>query len=93
MKEAPVAGQTTRTNAEHQPTLRNVVHKRHPAGQFSRMVIGQQMRARREANTFGLEQCLGDENVWSGIRLPGRGEMLADPGFRKAQPVAEFNVL
>jgi hypothetical protein len=51
------------------------------------------MRAGREADVLGAHQGLRDEDVWRGIRLPRRGEVLADPGLREAQLVAQFDVL
>src|SRR5260370_32994674 len=50
-------------------------------------MIGQEKAARGEADLLRFHQRLGDQQVGGGMRLPGCGMVLADPGLDKAQLV------
>src|SRR5439155_24526936 len=56
-------------------------------GEFGGMVIRQQEAARGEADPPRFHQSLGDQQIGGGMRLPGRGMVLADPGLDKAELV------
>src|SRR5262249_28628444 len=92
IEETPVTRQSARADAEHEAPLGDVIEVRDAARQLGRMMIGQQMRARRELHLRGAEQRLRDEQIGRGIRLPWRGEMLADPGLAKTEAVAQFEM-
>ena len=62
------------------------VERRHAVGQLGRVVIGQQEAAGAEADILGLQKRLRQQQIRRRMRLPGRGVVLADPGFL----VAEF---
>ena len=69
-----------------------MIHEGNTAGQFRRMMVGQQMGAGRELDALGAHQRLGNQDVGRGIGFPGRGEVLTYPGFGKAQTVAQGDV-
>jgi hypothetical protein len=50
------------------------------------MMIGQKKTAGTEANVLGLQERLRQQQIGRRVRFPGRGVMLADPGFL----IAEF---
>ena len=49
------------------------------------MMIGQQETARPKPNGLGLAEGLRKQQIGCRVRLPGRGVMLADPGFLIAE--------
>ena len=93
VKQRPVAGKAAGAHAEQEATLGDVVEVGNAMGQFGGMVEGQQVGSRAQLDALGLHQRLGDQQVWRRNGLPGRGEVLADPGFVEAQFVAERQVI
>ena len=72
-------------DAEIQPAVGEMIEHRDAVGEFGRMVIGQQKTAGTEADIFGLQERLRQQQVRRRMRLPGRGVVLADPGFLVAE--------
>jgi hypothetical protein len=72
---------------------RHLVELRHPVGQHGRIVVGQAVDASAEHDVFGAAQCLGDEQVRRRNVLPGRGQVLADPGLAEAEPIQEYDLV
>src|SRR5262249_52895693 len=60
---------------------------RDAVGELGRMMIGQQEAAGAETDIFGLQESLREDEIGRGMRLPGRGVMLADPGLLIAELV------
>jgi len=87
IEHRPVARQAARRDAEIEPALGYVVEHRDAVRQLGRVVIGQQKTAWREADVPRLHQRLRDQQVGGGMRLPGCGVVLADPGLGKAELV------
>ncbi len=87
IEHRPVARQPARRHPEIEPALGEVVEHRDPVGELGRVMIGQKKAARGEADLLRFHQRLGDQQVGGGMRLPGRGMVLADPGLDKAQLV------
>ncbi len=87
VEHRPVARQARGRDAEIEPALGEMVEHRDAVGELGRVVIGQQEAARSDANVLGLHQRLRDQQVRRGIGFPGRGVVLADPGFLIAELV------
>jgi hypothetical protein len=81
IEHRPVARQPAGGNAEIQAAVGEVIEHGNAVRQFRRVMIGQKKTARTEADVFGLQERLGQQQVRRWVRLPGRGVMLADPGF------------
>ena len=64
-----------------------MIEHRDAVGEFGRMVIGQKKTAGAEADVFRLQERLRQQQVRRRMRLPGRGVVLADPGFLIAELV------
>ena len=71
--------QPTGTDAEHIPTLSQVVEKGNAVSQLHRMVEGKKVRACSQLDILRSHQGLSDQDVGRRHRLPRRGEMLTDP--------------
>src|ERR1700730_3011145 len=56
-------------------------------GELGGVMVGQQEAAGPEPDVLGLHQRLRHQKVGRGMGLPGRGVVLADPGFGEAQLV------
>ena len=67
--------------------LGEVVEHRDAVGELGRMMIGQQEAAGADAEILGLPKTFDDQQVGRRMRLPGRGVVLADPGFLVAELV------
>ena len=93
VEHRPVAGQAARRHAEVEPTLREMVEHRDPVGELGRMMVRHQEPAGADAHARGLHQRLGHEQVGRGVRLPGRGVVLADPRFAEAELVGPAELL
>ena len=87
IEHRPVARQAASRDAEIEPAVGEVVEHRDAVGEFGGVVIGQQEAAGAEADVFGLQERLRQQQVGRGMRLPGRGVVLADPGFLVAELV------
>jgi hypothetical protein len=57
------------------------------------MVIRQKMTERTEAYALGPQECLGNQKIGRGTRLPCSGEVLADPCFLESQSVETLEFL
>ncbi len=62
-----------------------MIEHRDAVGEFGGMMIRQQEAAGTEADVLGLQERLRQQQVRRRMRLPGRGMVLADPGFLVAQ--------
>ena len=87
VEHRPVARQARCGDAEIQPAVGEMVEHRDAVGEFGRVMIGQQEAAGAEADILGLQKRLRQQQVGRRMRLPGRGVMLADPGFLIAELV------
>ena len=85
IEHRPVARQAAGGDAEIEPALGEMIEHRDAVGEFGRMMIGQQETAGADADVLGLQQRLRDQQVGRGMRLPGCGVMLADPGLLVAE--------
>ena len=92
VEQRPVAGQAAGAHAEQEAPLGDVVEVCHSVRQLGGMVERQQVRAGAQLDALRLHQRLGDQQVGRRNGLPGRGEMFSDPGFVKAQLVAQGQV-
>src|SRR5262249_14157190 len=87
IEHRPVARQARSRDAKVQPAVGEVIKYGHAVRKLGWMMIRQQEAARAEPDVFGLPQALDDEEIRRGMRLPGRGVMLADPAFLIAELV------
>ena len=87
VEHRPVARQAAGGDAEIEPPLRQVVEHGDAVRQLRRVVVGQEEAAGAEADALRLQERLGDQQVGRRVRLPGRGVVLADPGFGVAELV------
>ena len=85
VEHRPVARQARCRDAEIQPALGEVIEHRDAVGEFGRVVIGQQEAAGAETDVLGLQKRLREQQIGRGMRFPGRGVVLADPGFLIAE--------
>ena len=65
--------------------LGEVIEHRDAVGEFGRVVIGQQEAAGAETDILGLQERLREQQIGRGMRFPGRGVVLADPGLLVAE--------
>ncbi len=93
VEQGPVARQPARGHPEVEPALGQVVEHGHAIGQLGRVVVRHQEAAGPDAHALGLHQRLGHQQVRRGMRLPGRGVVLPDPGLAEAQLVRPAKLL
>ena len=93
IEQLPVARQAARSDPQHETALGHMIQKSHPVGQLNRMMIRQKMSTGTEFYPLGAQECLGNEQVRSGVGFPGGGKMLAYPCLVKADAIDKFQVL
>ena len=93
VEHLPVARQPARGDAEIESAPAQMVHHRNPVGELGRVVVGQQEAAGAEPDGLRLPETLDHQQVGRGMRLPGRGVVLADPAFGKAELVRPADML
>ena len=86
VEHRPVARQAGCRDAKIQASAGEMIEHGDAVGEFSGVVIGQQEAAGAETDILGLQKGLRQQQVGRGVRFPGRGVVLADPGFL----IAEF---
>ncbi|MBA7712262.1 hypothetical protein ES703_121234 [subsurface metagenome] len=81
IEHRPVAGKPAGGDAKIQAAVGEMVEHSDAVGELRRVVIGQQESAGAEADVLGLQERLRQQQIRRRVRLPGRGVVLADPGF------------
>jgi hypothetical protein len=80
-----IAQSLGRPDAEIQPSAGEMIEHRDAVGEFGRVMIGQQKAAGAKTDIFRLQERLRQQQVGRRVRFPGRGVVLADPGFLIAE--------
>ena len=70
-----------------------MIQKGHPVGQLNRMMVRQEVGAGTQFDALGAQECLGNEQIRSGVGFPGSGEMLTYPCLVKADTIDKLQVL
>ena len=70
-------------DTEHEAALRDVIHEGHAMREFRRMVVGQDLRARRELDARRPHERLRDEDVGRGARGHGSSARAQEPQLQR----------
>ena len=87
-----VAWKAARADTPQEPALSQLVEHGDAVGQVKRVVVGQTTHTRTKLDRAGALQRGADEDVRGGDVLPFGGEVFADPGLVKAEPIEVFDL-